>query len=235
MPLRRKISRVGLSWSAPTSSILGFSFHPLYILYSIDQVNYNRHGTLLMLACIFVHVYMHTVFLPSDATGYCCVFLLHVLVWLLFEGGIYFFGKSADVQRWLDKVHRYSDNYCTTITSKHSLSVLLLAVETSHISQTALALAWWPPSKINLHMCVCTAYSSRGYYSRVAFILLRAPDCVATIWKWQLFEEIRYVRSVGNEWHHCGHGSSRLFFFCIVSCCHAIATTPVNVDVPPLP
>ena len=34
----------------------------------------------------------------------------------------------------------------------------------------------------------CTAHTSRGYYLRVAFISLRAPNCAATIGGRQLFE-----------------------------------------------
>ena len=42
-------------------------------------------------------------------------FLLHVLVWLLFRDGVYFFGKSGDINDELDKVHT-SD---TVITVRH--------------------------------------------------------------------------------------------------------------------
>ena len=39
------------------------------------------------------------------------------------------------------------------------------------------------------HTCACAAYTSHGYYSRAAFISLRA----STIRGQRLFEEIRYV------------------------------------------
>ena len=67
--------------------------------------------------------------------------------------------------------------------------------------------------------CACARYSSHGYYSRVAFISLRALDYVATtgIWGWRVFEEIRYslrmadrtklVISTGSKLcHHNIHG-----------------------------
>ena len=55
--------------------------------------------------------------------------------------------------------------------STHNLSVLLSAVKTGLRMHTALEIA---------HVFVC--------YVRVVFILLRAPDCVATIQEWRLFE-----------------------------------------------
>ena len=75
-----------------------------------------------------------------------------------------------------------------TVSSKHSHSVLLLAMETSCTTRTQQS-----------HHCLVTvvrnyahaAYSSRDYCSREVFILLRAPDCTATIWGQCLFEEIR--------------------------------------------
>ena len=39
---------------------------------------------------------------------------------------------------------------------------------------------------------MCPAYTSRGYYSRAAFISLRASDCAATIRGRRVFEEIPY-------------------------------------------
>ena len=49
-------------------------------------------------------------------------------------------------------------------------------------------LAQWPLSEI-IHMCVCATYSSHGDYLRVAFISLRALDCV-------LFKSGDYLRAV---------------------------------------
>ena len=87
------------------------------------------------------------------------------------------------------------------VSSKHSLSVLLSAVETCRAAQLALALARWPLSEIIrihervLHMSSC------GYYSRAVFISLRAPDCAATIRGRQLFEGGVYSKKYGtSEW-----------------------------------
>ena len=74
------------------------------------------------------------------------------------------------------------------ISSKRSLSVLLSAVEASRTTRTALALA--PVTAIGNYSHTCAAYSNCSYYSRVAFISLRASDYVATIQGWHLFEEI---------------------------------------------
>ena len=38
-------------------------------------------------------------------TPWLLFFLLHVLVWLLFRDGVYFFGESGDINDELDKVH----------------------------------------------------------------------------------------------------------------------------------
>ena len=64
---------------------------------------------------------------------------------------------------------QYSDD-CST----HSLSVLLSAVEMSHTTQTALALAVDHSQKLFAYVCVCAVYTSHGYYSRVVFISLKS-------------------------------------------------------------
>ena len=50
-----------------------------------------------------------------------------------------------------------------------------------------------------LHTCVFATYSSCGYYSRAVFILLRAPDCAATIQGRQLFEAGVYLRAASTR------------------------------------
>ena len=57
-----------------------------------------------MLACIFVHVYMHTVFLPSDATSTVVFFAVRFGAATI-RGRRLFFWKGRRRQRWLDKVH----------------------------------------------------------------------------------------------------------------------------------
>ena len=45
--------------------------------------------------CYFMYCIVITVFLRSDAMA--TIFLLHLSVWLLFEGSVYFFVKPADI------------------------------------------------------------------------------------------------------------------------------------------
>ena len=83
------------------------------------------------------------------------------------------------------------------VSSMHSLTVLLSAMEKSHTTQTALVL-----DHILLFACVCAAYASRSYYSKVVLISFRASDCVATIRGWWLFESGDYSRVVTiRGWH----------------------------------
>ena len=68
-----------------------------------------------MLACIFVHVYMHTVFLPSDATSTVVFFAARFGVATI-RGRRLFFWKVRRHQRWLDKVH--TSDTVTTIAQQ---------------------------------------------------------------------------------------------------------------------
>ena len=128
-----------------------------------------------------------------DQTLRLLFILLLVFLQLLFEGGIYFFGKPVDIN---DGRRRYAQviwqRRLDSVSGLHSLSVLLSAVETSRTTQTALALAWWP-SLESIHTCVCAMCTSHSYYSREAFILLRASLCTATIQAQWLFKEIQYM------------------------------------------
>ena len=47
-----------------------------------------------------------------------------------------------------------------------------------------------------LHICACAVCSSHGYYLRAVFILLKAPNCVATIRGWRLFEGHFYLKNM---------------------------------------
>ena len=100
-------------------------------------------------------------------------------VWLLFEGGVYFFGKSGDINdSWIRYKVRTSETVMVArcYPSTCSLSVLLSAVGTTHTTQTVLALAWLPSSK---------TIRTHGHMPR----LLAA----ATIRVQRLFKEIRYT------------------------------------------
>ena len=71
------------------------------------------------------------------------LFLLLVFLRLLFEGSVYFFGKAADINDgWIRYVQAIQQQLLDAVSSLHSLSVLLSAMETSHKTQAALVLAW---------------------------------------------------------------------------------------------
>ena len=105
---------------------------------------------------------------------------------ILFEGGIYFFGKPADIASFpgslgirYRRVRRW--RLLDTVSSARSPSVMLLAMEMTHTTRIALALAWWPSSEsIRTHVCmlhILAAATIRGRqlfegsdYSRAASI-----------------------------------------------------------------
>ena len=63
---------------------------------------------------------------------------------LLFESGVYFFEKPVDINNgWIRYVWVRRWRLLDTVSSKHSLSVLLSAVETTRTTWIAQALAWW--------------------------------------------------------------------------------------------
>ena len=88
-------------------------------------------------------------------------YLLHVSVWLPFEGGVYF-------DQWrLEKVRIRVIQWqlLDAGSSTHNLSVLLSAMEKSCTTQTALALARRPSSELFVCTFACATCCS-GYYSR---------------------------------------------------------------------
>ena len=108
---------------------------------------------------------MGSVFLWSDAMATIC--FAGRSVQLPFEGSVYFFGKPADVNDgWIRYVR---------------------AVQW-HIQHKQPSASQGTIVRNDSHMCVCAAYTSHSYYSRVVFISLKASDCVATIRGWRLFE-----------------------------------------------
>ena len=82
------------------------------------------------------------------------------------------------------------------VRSMRTLSVLLSAVETTHTTQTVLALAWWLSSEI-IRTCrhVLRLLPAAAVWGRRLFHS-RASDCVATIRGWRLFKEIWYIPSI---------------------------------------
>ena len=139
---------------------------------------------------------MNTIYLRSDAVA--TIYFAACFVWLLFEGGVYFFGKLRD--SWIRYVRVRWWRLLDTVSSTRSLSVLLSAVGMTHTTQTVLVLVWWPLSEI-IHMCARAAFTSRSYYSSRVFIsfknfgLCGYYSRAATIWGRQLFEGGNYLRA----------------------------------------
>ena len=81
---------------------------------------------------------------------------LLVSVWLLFEGGVYFIGKPADINdSWTRYIQAIQRRLLDAGSSTRNLSVLLSAMEKSSTTRTALALARWPSSELFVYVCVC--------------------------------------------------------------------------------
>ena len=81
-----------------------------------------------------------TIFLQSDAAA--TIFLAVCFMRLLFEGGVYFVGKPADSNNdWNRYMRAIQIAMIDAGSSTCSLSVLLLAVETSLRTWTALEIA----------------------------------------------------------------------------------------------
>ena len=138
-----------------------------------------------------------TVFLRSDAAA--TTFFAARLVRLLFEGSVYFFGKPTDINNgWIRYVRVIQWWLLDAVSCKLSLSVLLPAVEMSHTTRTCSS----PMTVIRSysHTCVCAAFCTCDYYSKVAFISLRAPDLCA------LFEGGVYSKKYGIWPFICRNG-----------------------------
>ena len=103
--------------------------------------------------------------------------------------------EAKKQQNWVTYIIR--DDQRNENFRLYSLSVLLSAVVTTRATQTVLAPAWWPLSEIIRTRVCAAALTTRGYYSRVAFISFKSFGLcgyylrAATIWGWCLFEELR--------------------------------------------
>ena len=117
--------------------------------------------------------------------------------WLLFQGGIYFIGKAADISdSWIRYVRAMQWWLLHAVSSKCSLSVLLSAMEMIRAAQTALALAQWPLSGI-VHIHVCVLHIVAGAtYLRVAFIslIVRLLSCGQQLFKGGIYS-IKYGKT----------------------------------------
>ena len=100
-------------------------------------------------------------------------------LWLLFKGGIYFLGNPTDINdSSIRHVRAIQLRLLGTVSSTHSLSVLLSAVETSRTTkQPSASLV----TVVRDYSQSCSVYTSHGYYLRAVFISLRASNCAATI------------------------------------------------------
>ena len=140
----------------------------------------SQHFTLQSVQCSCCNLRSQTslpgsgIFLSMSTLSSCCslqclfkitsirrrgyfFFSLHVFVRLLFEGGVYFFGKPTDINvGWIGYVGAIQLQLLDAVSSKCSLSVLMSAMETSCTTQTALAPAWWPSSEV-----ICTRVCCR--------------------------------------------------------------------------
>ena len=91
--------------------------------------------------------------------GYSFFFLLLIFVQLLFEGGVYLFGKLVGINHnWIRTIQW---QLLDAVSSKCSLLVLLSAVETSHTYNTSS-----PNSSLLTIIHVDLLHTSCSYYSR---------------------------------------------------------------------
>ena len=106
----------------------------------------------------------------------------------------YFLGKSTDINDgWIRFVQAIQWWLLDAVCSSSSLSVLLSVCGNEPYNMSSLSVSLVTVVRNYLHRCVCAACTSRGYYFKMAFILLRASNRAATIRGWCLFEEIEYV------------------------------------------
>ena len=140
----------------------------------------------------FLDIFSHCKFIKANGLWVSAVLLVrllfHMKTTLATKCSV---SPSTIVIRYIQVIQR---QLLDAVGSSHSLSVLLSAMETSNTTQTALALARWPIIRNYSNSYGCAEYSSHSYYSKMGFILLRASDCVATIWGWRLFEGGIYLK-----------------------------------------
>ena len=118
----------------------------------------------------------------------CTIYFAACFVRLLFEGGVYFFGKPDDGWIGLVRVRRWW--LLDAVSSMRSLSVLLSAVERTRTTQTVLVLAWWPLSAIIHTRVHVQRLLVTGTIRGRRLFRSRGSDCAATIRRWLLFKEI---------------------------------------------
>ena len=114
------------------SNLQSYTLHNSYV-WSIYTTVYGRTRIVSIVLYFF------------NQTPWLLFFSLLFFLWLLFKGGIYFFRKPADINDgWIRyvRVIMIQQRLLDTISSKHCLSVLLSAMETSRTTRKALELTW---------------------------------------------------------------------------------------------
>ena len=121
-------------------------------------------------------LYRNSCFLYRISFIRCRYILLSVLCGCYSRVAFNFLGKLENINDdWIRHIRAIQWRLLDIVSNTHSLSVLQSAGETSH---TTLALAHRSFSKMVIaYVGWCVAYTSHGYYSKAAFILLRASDC----------------------------------------------------------
>ena len=108
-----------------------------------------------------------------DQTPRLLFFSLLILVWLLFEGGVYALGKPADINYYsirhiLEIQRRLLDVVC----SLHSLSALLSSRGNKLYNTNSPNSSPVTVVRNYLQPCSCAVYARHGYCLRAAFISL---------------------------------------------------------------
>ena len=122
-----------------------------------------------------VSLLVHThIFIWSDAAA--TIFFAACFSAATIEGGVYFFGKLTDIKDgWIRYIRAIQWWLLDAVSSLHSLSVLLSAMETSRTTRIALVLAWWPSSEIirtRLHVLAMATIGGRClFHSELPIVL----------------------------------------------------------------
>ena len=127
--------------------------------------------------------------------------LLFILLLILcgsYSRAAFVFRKPGDINYgWIGKVRVRFCLLLDAVSGTHSFSVLLSAMRTTRTTQTVLALAWWPSSKIICRrVCVPRLPTAATVQGRRLFHS-RASVCVATIRGQPLFEGGVYSKKYG--------------------------------------
>ena len=137
----------------------------------------------------------------AAAILFCCSFCAATIRgWLLFEGGVYSFGKAGDINNgWIRYIRLRQWRLLDAVSSTRNLSLLLSAVRTTCTTQTVLVLAWWQLREI-ICTCVCHIYWLQLLFGGCIYFVqeVRIVRQAVTIWgRWLFeggsFEEIRYT------------------------------------------